>query len=270
MHETDVACDVFISYASEDRERIIPIIELLQEHGWSVWWDHSIPPGRTFDEVIEEAIDAAKCVVVVWTKTSVRSRWVKTEASEGNQRRILVPVQLDPVRIPLEFRRIQASQLMDWAGDFNDPEAQKLVQSISTILGTHPNGDKPFNKKFKSILWVDDIPKNNTYLIEQITKQGVSVDLALSTSEGIGKFERGKYRCIISDMGRTEEGTFKPSAGLELIREIRKRDRQIPIYISTNENGVRLYGDAAVKAGATAVTSSQNELAVFITVTAIN
>ena len=79
---------IFISYASEDQERIQPLVKALENKGWSVWWDRKIPLGKTFDEVIEEALDASNCVIVVWTKSSVRSKWVRTEAGEGEQRGI--------------------------------------------------------------------------------------------------------------------------------------------------------------------------------------
>ena len=77
---------VFVSYASEDRPRIASLANALEEEGWSVWWDRTIPPGKSFDEVIEQALDAAGCVIVVWTESAVQSRWVKTEAEEGLRR----------------------------------------------------------------------------------------------------------------------------------------------------------------------------------------
>ena len=64
--------DIFISYASADRERAKVIAEALAARGFSVWWDRVIPPGRQFDEVIEVAVDASRCVVVLWSKTSDR------------------------------------------------------------------------------------------------------------------------------------------------------------------------------------------------------
>ena len=78
--------DVFLSYASADRERAVAIAELLRMSGYSVWWDRTIPPGRVFDEVLQEALSSAGCIVVLWSRASVASNWVKTEAAEGATR----------------------------------------------------------------------------------------------------------------------------------------------------------------------------------------
>ena len=102
--------DIFISYASADRERAKLLSGTLDRRGWSVWWDRTIPPGKEYDEVIEKALDSAKCVVVLWSNTSVASSWVKTEAAEAMRRKILVPAVIDQVTIPLEFRRLQAAE----------------------------------------------------------------------------------------------------------------------------------------------------------------
>src|SRR4029453_1919872 len=141
--------DIFLSYASEDRQRVAPLVRALERRGWSVWWDRTILPGRTYDIVIEEALEAARCVIVVWSNTSVTSDWVKTEAAEGARRRILVPVALDAVRIPLEFRRIQAAQLMDWRDTDLHPEFEKVIRSVTGLLGpmsqaaSIPSGAQP-------------------------------------------------------------------------------------------------------------------------------
>lgn len=100
--------DIFLSYSSLDRARVQPLVEGLQAHGWSVWWDRDIAPGRGFEEEIDREISAAECVLVVWSSDSVNSRWVRNEALEGLERNILVPVLLDDVRIPVAFRQSQA------------------------------------------------------------------------------------------------------------------------------------------------------------------
>ena len=114
--------DIFISYASADRETAHKFADALEGLGWSVWWDREIPPGKTFDQVIEEELNSARCVVVLWSKESVRSRWVRTEASAALDRECLVPALIDTVAIPLEFKRIQAATLTDWDGDTAHPD----------------------------------------------------------------------------------------------------------------------------------------------------
>jgi len=111
--------DIFISYSSEDRDRVIPIVNGLQKQGWSVWYDRTIPPGKTFDQVIEEAITAAKCIIVLWSKNSIKSEWVKEEATRGKRRQTLVPALIDPVEPPLGFGLIQAADLTNWKREPN-------------------------------------------------------------------------------------------------------------------------------------------------------
>jgi len=127
--------DIFISYASDDRSRVEPLAKALGEQGWSVWWDKTIPPGKTFDQVIEEAIDAASCVIVLWSEKSIKSDWVKEEANIGKERKILVPVKIDPVDLPIGFSRIQAADLTNWESDRNHPGFLSLRNAISDLFG---------------------------------------------------------------------------------------------------------------------------------------
>jgi hypothetical protein len=126
---------VFVSYASADRERARQVATLVASEGWDVWWDRTIPPGRQFDEVIEEALDAATCVVVLWSKASIASTWVKTEAAEANRRKLLIPVVIEDVKIPLEFRRLQAADLAGWTGERAHPEVDKFIAAIEREIG---------------------------------------------------------------------------------------------------------------------------------------
>ena len=127
--------DVFISYASADRPRVVPLVEALQQKGWSVWWDRTIPPGKTWDQVIASALDKARCVVVVWSKESVASDYVKEEAEEGKRRGILVPARIDEVIIPFGFRRIQAADLVGWSGALPNGGFDELAGAVSGVLG---------------------------------------------------------------------------------------------------------------------------------------
>lgn len=126
--------DIFLSYASEDRQRVRPLVNRFEEHGWDVWWDREIPPGQTWTDVLERALSETRAMVVVWTKASIRSDWVEIEASEGRKRGGLFPVKLDEVVPPLQFRLTQAADLTDWDGSFEHAQFQALVRQLEVAL----------------------------------------------------------------------------------------------------------------------------------------
>ena len=99
-----------------------------------MWWDRDIDSGQSFHKVIQQALTAAPAVIVVWTNESVQSEWVLNEASDARTRDRLVPVLLDPVTPPLEFRHLQAADLSGWKGDSADPQFIGLHKGVSAIL----------------------------------------------------------------------------------------------------------------------------------------
>lgn len=131
--EPQDAGHVFISYDSTDKERVRPLVKVLEEQGWTVWWDRRIPPGRTFEEVIYDAIQEAQCILVIWTAASVESKWVRKEAAEGERRGILVPALFDDVEIPFAFRDIHAAGLVGYPESVQRRELQELLSAIGSI-----------------------------------------------------------------------------------------------------------------------------------------
>ena len=127
--------EIFISYASENRERARGLAQVLGARGWSVWWDREIPLGKSFDDVIEKALAEAKCVIVLWSAVSIASEWVRNEASEAKRRGILIPVFIEPVDAPLAFRLLNGADLRDWPADATDAEFDRLVERVTQLLG---------------------------------------------------------------------------------------------------------------------------------------
>lgn len=130
--------DIFISYASEDRAWASRLAEALEAHGWSVWWDLRIAPGEQFDRVIEKELYSARCVIVIWSESSVSSKWVRAEAEDGMKRDVLIPVLIEDVQIPLVFRQIQAAKLQDWHEGLSHPALEQLIASVSSKIGSEP------------------------------------------------------------------------------------------------------------------------------------
>ena len=51
---------------------------------------------------------------------------------------MLFPVLIDEVKIPLEFRRLQAANLIQWQGDEHHEQWRMLVEDLSKVLGPSP------------------------------------------------------------------------------------------------------------------------------------
>lgn len=132
--------DVFISYASDDRETARKLAGVLESHGYSVWWDRKIIAGQTYDQVIERELEAAKAVVVLWSKNSVTSEWVKNEAAVAAEREVLVPTLIENVKLPLEFRRRQTVDLAGWKGDETHGGLSSLQEGISAAVAGAASG----------------------------------------------------------------------------------------------------------------------------------
>jgi adenylate cyclase len=126
--------DVFVSYARADKARVAPLVAAIEAKGWSVWWDPEISPGQEFDDQIDAEINAAKAVLVVWTPTSVGSRWVRGEAREAAERGILVPVRFEQARLPMDVRAIHTTDLDNWREDPASPLVQECLHALGVMI----------------------------------------------------------------------------------------------------------------------------------------
>lgn len=136
--------DIFISYSRSDRPAAELIAKALAQEGFTVWWDHQIPPGTDFHTVIEQEIEAAKCVLVLWSNNSVASKWVRAEAAEGNDRDILLPVLIQHTKIPFPFRLIQTEDFTTWGGQRNHEAWQRLRVQLGAMTGREVESDISF------------------------------------------------------------------------------------------------------------------------------
>ena len=126
--------DVFVSYARTDKARVAPLVAAMETKGWSVWWDPEISPGQEFDDQIDSELTAAKAVLVVWTPTSVISRWVRGEARDAAERGILVPVRFDQARLPIDVRAIHTTDLDGWREDPSHPAVQECLNALAAMI----------------------------------------------------------------------------------------------------------------------------------------
>jgi TolB-like protein len=126
---------VFFSYSRADEARALPIIRQIEAAGFAVWWDGLISGGERFSKTTEAALDKARAVVVLWSKSSVESHWVHDEATRGRDRRALVPLSLDGTPPPLGFGQFQAIDLSHARITGKDVEIQRMLRAIAALHG---------------------------------------------------------------------------------------------------------------------------------------
>lgn len=128
---------IFLSYSREDRASAERLARLVEDAGHEVWWDRHLDSGEEFAAEIEAALDKAEVVLVAWSKLSVKSRWVRDEASVGGDTGRLVPVSIDGTLPPMGFRQFHTLDLAGWKGGKRDPRTNELLHSIERKLGSN-------------------------------------------------------------------------------------------------------------------------------------
>ena len=141
-----IMSDIFISYAREDLERTRQLANVLGSLGWNVFIDRRIPAGKNWAEYIGKELDGAKCVIVIWSKASLGSRFVKLEANNALAKEKLIPVLIEDVSPPFEFGDLHAADLSRWNGDKNKEEFINLVTDIESLIGSRPKGEAVSDK----------------------------------------------------------------------------------------------------------------------------
>ena len=127
--------DVFLSYARLEAREAKRIAGEVRSIGFSVWFDEKLPAHRAYSDVIEEELEAARAVVVLWSSESVRSQWVRSEANRARETGRLVQVRFDDARLPMPFDQIQCADLSGWTGDPNGEAWRIVVDSIAALVG---------------------------------------------------------------------------------------------------------------------------------------
>lgn len=128
------AAHIFLSFKTEERDRAQCLKSALNSKGFEVWWQEQIQCGHEWHGEVDVAVGSAGCIVVLWSNLSIRSPWVRHEASQAIVRGVYAPARLEPMAIESPYNRIQATDLIDWDGDVNHPGFLNLVGRIEELM----------------------------------------------------------------------------------------------------------------------------------------
>lgn len=132
--------DIFLSYNREDSARAKLFADAFKAEGLEVWWDAHLRSGEEYDRVTEAALRDAKAVVVLWSKRSVDSSWVRAEATQAYRSRKLMPAMIEDCTRPVMFELTQTAELSHWKGDRKNPAWQSFVEDLRRLISSDTTG----------------------------------------------------------------------------------------------------------------------------------
>lgn len=174
--------DIFISYSQPHRQAAEVLVGALGDSGFDVWWDYDLAGGVQFRDEILAVLRISTVAIVIWSASSVKSRWVRDEADEAARSDKLVPLLMPPpctmADVPLGFRSFQTIPLGDYSRIVNalrrhglTPTAVSSGTSSAYLLSVDEAAkfvkvrDVEYQKRCESHL---SIAKSNGYILIKI------------------------------------------------------------------------------------------------------
>ena len=125
---------LFLSYSRKESAKAQRFCEWLEREGHDVWRDEDdIGGGASFSSEIEKALEDCDAVLVLWSRNSAQSAWVRDEAGFGRDKGKLIPFSLDGTEPPLGFRQYQSIDLSKWRRQAEPPAAGRIRNAIARL-----------------------------------------------------------------------------------------------------------------------------------------
>jgi TolB-like protein len=138
--------DIFISYSRKDSEQALSLAERLRASGMDVWIDqHGIEAATSWSKEIVDAIESSKAFIILLSRSSLLSNNVVKELSIASEaHRVILPVELEAVTIPSEFKYqlagLQRAQYSDFDSILRALAKLGISESADGVAGEKLRG----------------------------------------------------------------------------------------------------------------------------------
>ena len=93
---------IFISYSHKDTDRVMPVIRVLKENGFRVWYDEGIDPGSEWPESIAQHLNGSTVCIYFISENSLQSNNCKREVNFAlSKNKGFLSIVLEPVEMSL-------------------------------------------------------------------------------------------------------------------------------------------------------------------------
>ncbi|MBD6614557.1 toll/interleukin-1 receptor domain-containing protein [Komarekiella sp. 'clone 1'] len=161
--------EVCLLYSESDKAIANLLEDALNYYSIDIWKTQNISIGSKIISETVQVLEKAKFVIVLWSNNSIKSALLKDLASEAKRnKKVLIPVLIQGVRIPGEFLDIQPANLVGWDGDHENEQIVKLWRLIQ---------DKVLKYRSKKVGF------NQFITIFSLILTGIGVILSITTPE---------------------------------------------------------------------------------------
>ena len=175
--------EVFVSYARLDEPLAERVAVALRALGHEVWRDDEIPAHRAYAEVIQERLNAAGAVIVLWSAEAIQSQWVRAEADAAREKGILIQASVDGAVPPMPFNQIQCADLSDWNGDGDSPGWRKIARSVAALIAPKGAQQAPARRSNKLSICVLPFENMSGDAEQEYFSDGISEDITTDLSK---------------------------------------------------------------------------------------
>jgi adenylate cyclase len=174
---------VFVSYARSTEAQARQVSDALRRLGHEVWRDDELPAHRSYSEVIEERLQAAGAVVVIWSAEAVKSQWVRAEADFAREKGTLIQASVDGSHAPMPFNQIQCADLSQWDGKSDTPGWLKVAGSVAALIGPGGVEAAPGRQSAKISICVLPFANMSGDAEQEYFSDGISEDITTDLSK---------------------------------------------------------------------------------------
>jgi hypothetical protein len=179
---------VFISHSSTDKERFVThFATRLRDNGVDAWVDSwEMNPGDSLvDKIFEEGLKNCHAMIVVLSKNSVESKWVREELNAAMVKKIeksakLIPVRLDGCEVPECVKHCIWQDVPDPAN--YDDEFKRILNSIYDQYDKPPIGEPPPHLRDDTPT-MGDLSRIDSTILEAICRIAIDKEMPMIDGE---------------------------------------------------------------------------------------
>lgn len=131
--------DIFISYSTRDKERVLRTVRELKGKGYRIWMDEEgISSGEQFKKAIVDGLENSRMMLFFSSLHSNQSEWTEKEIGYADRlKKRIIPIKLDgsAYNKSVDFD-LGNYDYIDFSASPNIPKAkEKLYSSLESIFG---------------------------------------------------------------------------------------------------------------------------------------